>query len=482
MFKLVRYFSIASLIAIAAATLALALFYRQTAVNDLVELETSKNVALTQAFANSLWPKFAPFVASAGEMDIEALKNDPEILLLNEDVLAQIEGLSVVKIKIYDLQGLTVYSTEFVQIGEEKGDNIGFLSARDGQIASSLVHRDTFNTYDNVIEDRDLIQSYIPVRNAQTGEIEAVFELYSDVTPLIDRIAQTQVRVALTVTAILAVLYVALYFIVRRADEIIRRQYADLQQAYADLDVARQQAEDANRFKSQLIASVSHDLRTPLGVISGYSEMLTDGVYGSLNDPQRRVVNKVMINTQHLADLVSDMIYQAQLDAGKLQINKAPLRLEDLLDSLRNTMGLLAESRGLGLVTSLDPALPEFLLGDALHLKQILNNLVGNAIKFTEQGEVRLELKRSSASAWAIAVTDQGPGVPLEMRQRIYDPFMKSVSPETSKNAGLGLGLAIVKQVALLMGGDVALDSEMGQGSTFTVTLPLEPVYEEGVQ
>jgi len=481
MFKLVRYFSIASLIAIAVATVALALFYRQTAVNDLVELETSKNVALTQAFANSLWPKFAPFVASASEMELEALKSDPEIALLNVDVLAQIEGLSVVKIKIYDLGGLTVYSTEAIQIGEDKSTNEGFLSAREGEVISSLVHRDSFNAYDEVIEDRDLIQSYIPVRNAQTGEVEAVFELYSDVTPLIERIAQTQVRVALTVTGILAVLYVALYFIVRRADEIIRRQYVDLQQAYADLDVARQQAEEANRFKSQLIASVSHDLRTPLGVISGYSEMLTGGVYGSLNDSQRRAVKKVMINTQHLADLVSDMIYQAQLDAGKLQIDHAPLRLADLLDSLRSTMGLLAETRELALVTTLDPELPDYVLGDALHLKQIINNLVGNAIKFTEVGEVRLELKRSGDSAWAIAVTDQGPGIPPEMRQRVFEPFEKSVSAETSKNAGLGLGLAIVKQVAVLMGGDVALTSEIGRGSTFTVTLPLIAVNGEGM-
>lgn len=232
MFRLVRYFSITSLVAFLIVTVVLALFYRQTAVDDLLVLRESNNVALTQSFANSLWPEFSRFVTTAYTLSPEELPRHPEIARMREAVLAQMVGLSVVKVKVYDLDGLTVFSTEARQIGESKRDNAGYLSAREGVVATELTHRDTFSAFEQTIEDRDVISSYVPIQpDGPGGPVEGVFEVYDDVTPLLQRIEQTQRNVIIGVVVVLAVLYGVLYVIVRRGEHIIRQQIAEREQA-----------------------------------------------------------------------------------------------------------------------------------------------------------------------------------------------------------------------------------------------------------
>lgn len=232
MFRLVRYFSITSLVAFLIVTVVLALFYRQTAVDDLLVLRESNNVALTQSFANSLWPEFSRFVTTAYTLSPEELPRHPEIARMREAVLAQMAGLSVVKVKVYDLDGLTVFSTEARQIGESKRDNAGYLSAREGVVATELTHRDTFSAFEQTIEDRDVISSYVPIQpDGPGGPVEGVFEVYDDVTPLLQRIEQTQRNVIIGVVVVLAVLYGVLYVIVRRGEHIIRQQIAEREQA-----------------------------------------------------------------------------------------------------------------------------------------------------------------------------------------------------------------------------------------------------------
>jgi PAS domain S-box-containing protein len=240
MFRLVRYFSITSLAAFVLVTVVLALFYRQNAINDLLVLRESNNVALTQSFANSLWPQFSRFVGSAFTLSPEELAQHEEIARLRQAVLDQMSGLSVVKVKVYDLNGLTVFSSEARQIGEDKSGNAGYLSARNGVVATELTHRDTFSAFEQTIEDRDVISSYVPIQpDGPGGAVEGVFEIYDDVTPLLKRIEQTQRNVILGVVMVLAVLYGILYAIVRRGDRIIRQQAAEREKA----EQARAQSE-----------------------------------------------------------------------------------------------------------------------------------------------------------------------------------------------------------------------------------------------
>lgn len=243
-FHLIRYFSTTSLIAFVIVTGLLGFFYRLSAMSDLIEVGESKNVALTKAFSNSLWPQFAPFLTSSAGLSGDELRAHPEIARLRQAVLEQMDGLSVVKVKIYNLEGLTVFSTEEGQIGEDKSSNAGFQAALSGRVASELTHRDTFSAFEGLIEDRDVFSSYVPIQQGPlAGQVEGVFEVYDDVTPLLQRIERTQRNVVIGVTLILTSLYVVLFFIVRHADKIIQRHQLGRRKAEQALKTARDELE-----------------------------------------------------------------------------------------------------------------------------------------------------------------------------------------------------------------------------------------------
>ncbi|MBE7551528.1 MAG: PAS domain-containing protein [Anaerolineales bacterium] len=605
MFKLLRYFSVTSFIAFVVVAALLGVFYRQLVLSHLIEIAENKNIALTQAFSNSLWPQFAPFVTSASGLSVDELRSHPEISRLHQAVLRQMEGLTIVKVKVYNLNGLTVFSTEAKQIGEDKSNNAGYLAARSGQVASELTHRETFSAFEDTIEDRDVFSSYIPIRRGgPTGPIEGVFEVYDDVTPLIQRLEQAQRNVIIGVSLTLALLYAVLFFIVKRADDIIQHQYSELKhstaalqeseerfrqvissisdhiymtkltknepinhyispnfealtgyrseklmaewnfwpsslihpddraaaaaqfekfahgqnseveyrliradgqviwirdsgrvekdadqesiiiygvisditgrkQAEEALALARDEALKANRLKSQLLANVSHDLRTPLSAILGYVDMLQFGVYGPLTTQQQSITQKIMSCTTRLTDLVNHLLDQAQLEAGTLKLNPTWLAPAGLIDQVKSTLGILVEAKGLQLISDIAADVPPLVWGDPARLEQIIINLVSNAIKFTEQGSVRICIYRPDETHWAIQVSDTGPGIPSEAHSYIFEAFRQVDNGVTPKQSGTGLGLSIVKQLTTLMEGQVTVESRVGQGSTFTALLPL---------
>jgi signal transduction histidine kinase len=212
-----RYFSITSFVSMVVAAILLAAFYRWIALNDLVELGERHNVALTQAFSNSLWPRFSLFLRRTVSLSGDEIRTHHDTAELRKAVLAQMRGLSVLKVKIYDLTGRTVFSTEARQIGEDKSSNAGFLSARSGKVASELTRGNTFSAFEGAVENRDLIASYIPIRRGDpTAPIEAVFELYYDVTPLLQKTQRTQWVLLSGVLPILGLLYCVLYFVTSR--------------------------------------------------------------------------------------------------------------------------------------------------------------------------------------------------------------------------------------------------------------------------
>ncbi len=188
MFNLRRYFSLTCAVALVVVTVVLLILYRQNALDELVESAEGQNVTLARSFANILWPQFADYVASVSEVDGDTLRARPETRELRETLGTLTAGLPVLKVKIYNLNGLTVYSSQPSQIGANKSNNQGFLkSAREGKPASKLSYRDTFSAFSGTVEKRDLVESYLPIWG-RDGEIEAVFELYTDVTPLMARI------------------------------------------------------------------------------------------------------------------------------------------------------------------------------------------------------------------------------------------------------------------------------------------------------
>jgi diguanylate cyclase (GGDEF)-like protein len=238
-FRLIRYFSLTSLIGIVVVTACLFWTYRELTERHLVVHEGRANADLTRAFANATWSRYRSFVLDSAGRSRQALLADPALPQLRADVLAKMSGLQIAKIKVYNLDGLTVFSTDEQQIGENKSSNPGFQSAKAGSVASNITFREKFDAFEGVLSKRNLIASYVPVRAAPEAPIEGVFEVYSDVTELLHTQTRAQWQVAGIVLALLATLYLFLFLVVRKADRIMAGQ--ELERA-AKEDLVRHQA------------------------------------------------------------------------------------------------------------------------------------------------------------------------------------------------------------------------------------------------
>ncbi len=222
-FRLSRAYSLVSLIGILIVAMVMAYFYRAVAVDALMRIQDESNADLTRAFADSIWNRYATFIEQASSVPPDQLASHPEIAVMRDDIKQRMHGMRVMKIKIYDRNGLTVFSTEVAQIGEQKGNNPGFLGALQGKGISKIVYRDKFNAFDQIIEDRDLLSSYLPVRTKPGGSIVGVFELYTDITTLLGEVRQTEYKIMALVVGLMLGLYLFLLIYIRRADGLIKQ-------------------------------------------------------------------------------------------------------------------------------------------------------------------------------------------------------------------------------------------------------------------
>ena len=245
MFPLLRYFSIASLAAVIVTTVLLGLLHHRVERIQLLSIGESNHVALTQSFANTLLPSFRELAEAAQNLDTEALKQHPLTASIDSHVRSAMQNARVVKVKFYDTDGRTIFSTDATQIGRDYHSNPGFISALQGRPLSELTHRDSFSAFDREIVDRDVLSSYVAMRASGDAPVEGVLEVYSDVTDWIEHTNQQAFVVTLATIASLCLLYAALYIIVRRADGLLRTQYQQLQRSESELRVA------ATAFESQ---------------------------------------------------------------------------------------------------------------------------------------------------------------------------------------------------------------------------------------
>jgi PAS domain S-box-containing protein len=253
---------------------------------------------------------------------------------------------------------------------------------------------------------------------------------------------------------------------------VVLRDITDRKQVEKELALARDRAVEMSTLKTQLLSKVSHELRTPLGSILGFADLIRRGTYGEVEERQLHAAERIAHNAKFLREMVDALIDQAELEAGSVQLAGRYFTPQELLDNVRAQWGEQAVAKGLRLVTEVDPQLPAKLSGDVTRLHQLLANLVSNAVRFTESGAVSVRLFRPAKIQWAMQVSDTGPGIPPEAQTLIFEPFWQMDKSLTGQK-GPGLGLSIVKQLTTLMGGQITLESEVGRGSTFTVTLPL---------
>ena len=237
MFNLSRYFSWLSLALIAGASALLLPYYRHNAMEQLLTLEQARAAEFTQLVQNSLWKEFKPLIDAASPTDsAEQLRERAARSCLHEVLAALTRGTTVLKIKIYAPSGMTVFSSDPRQIGEDKSDNPGFQSAITGRSSGALTHRNQFDAFEGSLTDRAIIYTYVPVQDARRPGIEGVFEVYQDVTTFVQQSERRLWEISLTVLAVLGVLYLAQFIVVRRAQHILRRQSLALEEANSALD------------------------------------------------------------------------------------------------------------------------------------------------------------------------------------------------------------------------------------------------------
>jgi signal transduction histidine kinase len=271
------------------------------------------------------------------------------------------------------------------------------------------------------------------------------------------------------------------YFFARSAGEIatLGRELNQMAQNMVFmLDEADEMAREAragSEFKTSLIARVSHELRTPLGAISGLSEMLTSGALGDLTAPQAETVGRIQRNATQLNKMVNDMLLQSRLEAGEA----GKLRTEvtspaTLIRHITDIHEPIARKKGLKLQLDISSRLSPLVRTDISKLEMVVSNLVGNAIKYTESGTVQISAASIGKDQWQFQVKDTGIGIPEERQQEVFEPFRQGDESFTRKYGGIGLGLSIVKAYVQQMNGTIAVESDIGKGSTFTLTFPTE--------
>src|SRR6266851_538600 len=237
--------------------------------------------------------------------------------------------------------------------------------------------------------------------------------------------------------------------------------------------------EVASKHKSQFLANMSHELRTPLNAILGYTELILDSIYGEMPAKAHAVLERVQVNGRHLLGLINDVLDLSKIEAGQLTLSLSDYSLGDVVHGVVAAVEPLAAEKRLAFRAEVAPDLPP-ARGDERRLSQVLLNLVGNAIKFTDKGEVKIAASVANGS-FTVAVCDTGPGIAASDQAKIFEEFQQADNSITRKKGGTGLGLSIAKRIIEMHGGRIWVESSLGQGSTFSFTLPVRVEQQAGV-
>jgi PAS domain S-box-containing protein len=251
------------------------------------------------------------------------------------------------------------------------------------------------------------------------------------------------------------------------------RDITEMRQKEAELERAKDEAIAASQAKSEFLANMSHEIRTPMNGVLGMAELLADS---AINDQQREYVNVINSSASALLNIINDILDYSKIEAGALEIDPIPFDLRDGIDDVASLLSTSAGNKGLELIIDYPENLPRHFIGDAGRMRQILTNLVGNAIKFTESGYVRISVnahRKGNVAVIGLSVQDTGIGIAPHKLDRVFEQFTQADGSTTRVYGGTGLGLTITKRLVEMMGGRMKVSSTLGKGSTFTALIPL---------
>jgi signal transduction histidine kinase/CheY-like chemotaxis protein len=515
-FSVRRYFSVASFIGIVVAALVFMYFFRVASMQDLVDGGEQQNIAITRALVNNIWPEFAPFIDQASTMDPHDLVKHEVYRKTHINTLKSITGLPILKIKIFNLDGKTVFSSDKTELGQQKqADYPGSISAATGKILTKITLREKFTGIQGELFNRRIASSYLPIYEPNSSTVRGVFEVYYDVTEHYDHMERNQMVAFIGIFATLSILYLMLFLVSKKADGLINRQAKDLKGYLAkieeqnhlleervhertealnttvkelekhklhleelvtertqELTNAKNDAVKANEAKSIFLANMSHELRTPLNAILGYSEIMREDHME--NDQISQDLGKIYVAGNHLLSIIDDILDISKIESGKMETYFEQVNIAEIITEVTNSTAKLAEINNNEIVVNLESE-PESFTTDTTKFRQILYNLINNANKFTKNGKIIISVTHNNygAESWLkIVVSDTGIGMEPEQLDKIFQSFSQADSSTTRQFGGTGLGLAICKGLCELLGGIISVESRPGVGSSFIVRLP----------
>jgi signal transduction histidine kinase len=493
-FRLNRYFSITSGIAVVVMLLVFATFYHSSEVREHTDLAGRRSDVLARAFANVIWPEFgAELTTRATGMDAQTLRDWPVTERLHTRLKEIGVGVPMIKIKIYNLKGIAVYSSVPAEIGEDKSQNIGFIAAREGTRVNGLTHRGQISATEGEIRNVDVVESYIPVQPNAAASIEAVFEMYTDITETVADISRATYKLLAGLVFSFAIFYAVLLLIVRRADRILQRQYSALKASEdrartQNLDLEREIGERrlieealrrseektiaASRAKSDFLSNMSHELRTPMNAILGFAQILRTEPAAPLSANQDKFVNQILKAGAHLLALINQVLDLSRIEAGKMSMSLESVNIEDLTQECIPLIQNMATRRGIAIVARNEAAMSLHVTADRFRLKQVLLNVLSNAVKYNRDGgQVSLQCTTMGNGRVRIKVNDTGHGIAQDQLAGLFEPFNR-LGAEATEVEGTGIGLALSRQLVELMHGEMGCESVAGAGSTFWIDLP----------
>ncbi len=479
MFEIHRYFSIASAFAVVVAMFAAGYVYRHYAIGNLVEIAEMHNVVHAKTLSNIAYAKFASYISSAESLDEEAMKTRQEFAEVDRSIRVLTAGLPILKVKIYTVGGLTVYSSDVSQIGEQRLDSSHpevFLSvSQDGVPQSAIAFKDRFSAFSGEVFDRDVVETYIPMRD-EAAQITGVFELYTDVTELKGMIDRAVLSMVVGLSIVFLVLYGVLVLVVMRhaiaplelasekaakigprsldirlpTDGMPREVRPLIDTVNGALDRLDQALESQRRFT----ADAAHELITPIAVLTANIDNLDD----------EQVAATLRQDTSSIADIVTQLLELSELEAAELREDAIADGREVCIEVV-SSLAPVAIRQGKE-VAYVGSSAPVRIACCNKALGRAVGNLVKNAIAHTPVGTcVEVDLEPEGV----IRVTDQGPGVPPADRRHIFRRFWRG---KDKSKPGAGLGLAIVQRVAESCSGTVSVDAAPGGGAVFSLHLP----------
>jgi signal transduction histidine kinase len=442
---------------------------------------TDKQIALVETFADQA------AIAIDNVQLLDALRHRTDELGRSVSELRALGEVSQAVNSTLDLQ--TVLSTIVAKAAQLSGTETGAIYGYDEQSYEFRL-RATYGMDQELIDA--LTQRHIDLDDPNIAEVFAqreplqVADLREEAASELNKIAlRAGYRARMVAPLLRGEDIVGMLVVRRRTPGEFAKNTVDIIKTFAtqsalaiqnaglfhEIEDKSRQLEIASQHKSQFLANMSHELRTPLNAILGYTELMADGAYGAPSEKMLGILKRLEANGRHLLGLINDVLDLSKIEAGQLELELSAYSIQDIAQTVRITLEPLATDKKLAFKVEMAPELPPGC-GDGRRLTQVLINLVGNAIKFTDAGEVAIKAEAKNGSFY-VSVRDTGPGISAADQAKLFQEFQQADNTISRKKGGTGLGLAISKRIIEMHGGKIWIESQPGQGSTFAFTLPV---------